>query len=143
MVVKRIARVAFVFGSVLTLACGSEVQEAEVAAAPEGAAIEIVELTGQLRDMAWAEEVDAAQALIEQQREHHDPSVARLAACGVVARSWGELRRALGGRRAICARGARWQRRATRRARPGCGPSATARSGGRYRGARAGSGRAR
>ena len=74
MVVKRIARVAFVFGSVLTLACGSEVQEAEVAAAPEGAAIEIVELTGQLRDMAWAEEVDAAQALIEQQREHHDPS---------------------------------------------------------------------
>ena len=74
MLVKRIAGLAFVFASVLSLACGSAAPTAEVAAPREGAAIEISELVGQLRDMAWAEKVDAAQALIEQQRPHHDPS---------------------------------------------------------------------
>ena len=74
MVVKRIAGLAFVFASVLSLACGSAAQEAGIAVAQEGAAIELSELVGQLRDMAWAEEVDAAQALIEQQRPHHDVS---------------------------------------------------------------------
>ena len=74
MVVKRIVGVVFVFASVLSLACGSAAPPAGVGAHQEGAALEISELVGQLRDMAWAEEVDAAQALIEQQRPHHDLS---------------------------------------------------------------------
>ena len=74
MVVKRIAGLAFVFASVLSLACGSAAPAAEVAATQAGSPIEIAELVGQLRDMAWAEEVDAAQALIEQQRPFRDVS---------------------------------------------------------------------
>ncbi len=78
--VKRIAGLACVFVAVLSLACGSAPAETdfvstpapEVAAAPSGAALELSELVGQMRDMAWAEEVDAAQALIEGQRSHHD-----------------------------------------------------------------------
>ena len=75
MVVKRIAGLTFVFAAVLSLACGSAAPATEVAAAPEGSPIAIAELVGQLRDMAWAEQVDAAQALIEQQRPHHDQSL--------------------------------------------------------------------
>ena len=74
MVVKRIVELALVFASGLSLACGSAAPAPEVAAPQEGAAIEISELVGQLRDMAWAEEVDVAQARIEQQRPHHDQS---------------------------------------------------------------------
>ena len=74
MLVRRIVGLPFVCAAVLSLACGSAAPEADVAAPPEGAAIEISELVGQLRDMAWAEEVDAAQALIELQRPHHDQS---------------------------------------------------------------------
>ena len=74
MLVKRIVGLPFVFASVLSLACGPAAPEAEVAAVPDGSAIEISELVGQLSDMAWAEEVDAAQALLEQQRPHHDQS---------------------------------------------------------------------
>ena len=84
MVVKRIAGLALVFASVLSLACGSAAPVAEVAAAPPGAPIEIAELVGQLRDLAWAEEVDAAQALIEQQRPHQDVS----SPAWLVAASW-------------------------------------------------------
>ncbi|TDI22923.1 MAG: TlpA family protein disulfide reductase [Acidobacteria bacterium] len=84
MVVKSIVGLAFVFASVLSLACGSAAPAVEVTAAPEGAAIEISELVGQMRDMAWAEEVDAAQALIEQQRPHHDAS----SPAWLVAASW-------------------------------------------------------
>ena len=84
MVVRRIAGFALVCASVLSLACGSAAPATEVAVAPEGSAIEISELVGQLRDMAWAEEVDAAQALIEQQRPHHDPS----SPAWLVAASW-------------------------------------------------------
>ena len=74
MLVRRIVGLPFVCAAVLSLACGSAAPEADVTAPPEGAAIEISELVGQLRDMAWAEEVDAAQALIELQRPHHDQS---------------------------------------------------------------------
>jgi thiol-disulfide isomerase/thioredoxin len=80
MVVKKIAGFGFVCASVLSLACGSAPAEtdvasapgAEITATPPGAALEIAELVGQVRDMAWAEEVDAAQTLIEAQRPHHD-----------------------------------------------------------------------
>ena len=82
MVVKRIVVLAFV--SVLSLACGSAAPEAEIAASPEGSALEISELVGRLRDMAWAERVDAAQALIEEQRPHHDSS----SQAWLVAASW-------------------------------------------------------
>ena len=74
MVVKRIVGLAFVFVSGLSLACGAAAPVSEVGAPQEGAALEIAELVGQLRDMAWAEEVDAAQALIEQQRPHQELS---------------------------------------------------------------------
>ena len=76
MAVKRIMGLAFVLASVVSLACGSTAPVAEVAVPQEGAALEISELVGQLRDMAWAEEVDAAQALIEQQRPHHNQASA-------------------------------------------------------------------
>ena len=66
MVLKRIARLMFVATVVLSLACGSP--------APKSSPMEIAELVNQMRDMAWAEEVDAARALIEQQRSHHDQS---------------------------------------------------------------------
>ena len=72
MVVTRMAGLAFMFASGLSLACGSVAPASEVAAPQEGAAIGISGLVGQLSGMAWAEEIDAAQALIEQQRPHHD-----------------------------------------------------------------------
>ena len=40
--------------------------------AADGALVEPAELVGQMRDLAWEEEVDAAQALIESQRGQHD-----------------------------------------------------------------------
>ena len=54
MMVKKIAGFALVFASVFSLACGSAAPEAQVAAVPDGAAVEISELIGQIRDMAWA-----------------------------------------------------------------------------------------
>ena len=72
MVVRRITGLACVFVAVLSLACGSAPAETAVAATEPGSPIEISELVGQIRDMAWAEEVDAAMALIEQQRPHQD-----------------------------------------------------------------------
>ena len=84
MVVKRIGGFAWVLVAVLSLACGSAPAETEVAATAQDSPVEISELVGQMRDMAWAEEVDAAQALIEQQRPHHDPS----SPAWLVAASW-------------------------------------------------------
>ncbi len=72
--VKRIAGLTFVVASVVSFACGSAAPGPEVTEASAGASIEISELVGQIRDMAWAEEVDAAQALIEQQRPYHESS---------------------------------------------------------------------
>ena len=84
MVVKRITGFACVFVAVLSLAWGATSVETEVAAGAQDSQIEIAELIGQMRDMAWAEEVDAAQELIEQQRPHHDP----LSPAWLVAASW-------------------------------------------------------
>ena len=84
MVVKRIAGFACAFVAVLNLACGSAPGETEVVATGQGSAIEVSELVGQMRDMAWAEEVDAAQELIEQQRPHQNVS----SAGWLVAASW-------------------------------------------------------
>ena len=80
----RFAGFACVFVAVSSLACGTVPAETEVTGPAQGSPIEISELVGQMRDLAWAEEVEAAQALIEQQRPHHDsPSPAWL-----VAASW-------------------------------------------------------
>tara|TARA_B100001765_G_scaffold182783_1_gene126697 strand:- start:313 stop:1191 length:879 start_codon:yes stop_codon:yes gene_type:complete len=46
--------------------------------------MEISELVNQMRDMAWAEEVDAAQTLLQQQRGHHDQTSPEW----LVAASW-------------------------------------------------------
>ena len=59
---------------VLSLAWGCSGSQEGLVAVPEGSRLELSELVGQMRDMAWAEEVDAAQALIEEQRHHHDES---------------------------------------------------------------------
>ena len=69
MVVTRMAGFAFMFASGLSLACGPA---GEVAWPQAGSGIEISELVSRLNDMAWAEEVDAALVLIEQQRPFHD-----------------------------------------------------------------------
>ena len=84
MKLQRFAGFACVLVAVSSLACGSAPAETELAATAQGSPIEISELVGQMRDMAWAEEVDAAQALIEQQRSHQDVSSARW----LVAASW-------------------------------------------------------
>ena len=81
MTLKKLAGFVFVLMVASSLACGSPpVQDAdEIAAAPPtGVAatsdtqIELAELVGRMRDLAWAEDVDAAEALIESQRPHHD-----------------------------------------------------------------------
>ena len=84
MMVQRIAVLTSVVASVVSLACGRPAPEPAAAAAPVGTPIEISELVGQLRDMAWAEEVDAAQALIEEQRPYHETS----SPAWLVAASW-------------------------------------------------------
>ena len=76
MVLKRIASLTFVATVVLSLACGP--------AAPKGSPMEIAELVNQIRDMAWAEEVDAAQTLLQQQRGHQDQTSPEW----LVAASW-------------------------------------------------------
>jgi hypothetical protein len=84
MELQRFAGIACVVVAVSSLACGSAPAEIEVAAPAHGSPVEISELVGQMRDMAWAEEVDAAQALIEQQRPHQDVS----SPAWLVAASW-------------------------------------------------------
>ena len=68
---RGVAGIACMFVAVSSVACGSAPAETEAAATEPGSPIEISELVGQMRDMAWAEEVDAARELIERQRPHH------------------------------------------------------------------------
>ena len=84
MLVKRIAGLTFVFAAALSLACGFGAQEADVTTVPADSAVELSELIGQMSDLAWAEEVDAAQTLIEEQRPHHDQA----SAGWLLAASW-------------------------------------------------------
>ena len=76
MVLKRIAKLTFLATVVLSLACGSP--------APKSSPMAISELVNQMRDMAWAEVVDAAQTLLQQQRGHHDQTSPEW----LVAASW-------------------------------------------------------
>ena len=77
MAVKRIAGITLVFALSLAYGCSApreEVAREEVAAVADGSPLEMRDLIGQVRDMAWAKDVDAAQALIEQQRPLQDQS---------------------------------------------------------------------
>ncbi len=67
----RVGSRLLVFSAVaINLACGEPPVTTE--AAVERMSLSVNDLVGEIRDMAWAEEVDAAQLLIEQQRPHHD-----------------------------------------------------------------------
>lgn len=77
MVVKTITGFACVFVAVFSVACGSPPAATEIVATEPGSPIEISDLIGQIRDMAWAEEVDAAVRLIEQQRSHQEVPAAQ------------------------------------------------------------------
>ncbi len=81
MVSRTLGGIALVAAMMVGVACGTAPEPdadtapdtttpAPAAEAPSAAA----ELVGQIRDMAWAEEVDEAQALIEAERENHDTS---------------------------------------------------------------------
>ena len=72
MEVKRIVGLVYLFVAAASLSCGPAPAETEVVATSEGSAVEISEVVGQIRDMAWTGEVDAAQEFFEQQRPHHD-----------------------------------------------------------------------
>ena len=77
---KRLTRFVFALVVAVTMGCGpvspqedqGQAPDSTIGAAPVGASLEISELVGQLRTMAWAEEVDAAQTLIEAERPYHD-----------------------------------------------------------------------
>ena len=84
MTVSKLAVFAGVAGLAFSVACGSSPAEVGDGAEPASGPIELSELVAEMRDMAWAEEVDAAQALIEGQRPHHDTSSPRW----LLAASW-------------------------------------------------------
>ena len=74
MTLRKLAVFAGMAGLTFSVACGSAPAGGGEGAAPASGSLEISEVIGQMRDMAWAEEVDAAQTLIEAQRPHHDTS---------------------------------------------------------------------
>ena len=84
MTVSKLAVLAGSAGLAFSLACGSPPTEAGAEAEPAAGPLDLSELVMEMRDMAWAEEVDAAQALIEAQRPHHDTASPRW----LLAASW-------------------------------------------------------
>jgi len=80
MFTRIFAGIALVAGGGLSATCGAAPMggqpvagdEAVAADAPSIAPADIAEVVGQLRDMAWAGQVDEARALIEEQRPHQD-----------------------------------------------------------------------
>ena len=113
---RKLVVFAGMAGLAFSLACGSAPAEVGVEAEPAAAPLELSELVMEMRDMAWAEEVDAAQALIEGQRPHHDTSSPRW----LLAASWlgrgASFAERWGRGRAVRGRGPRRQRRPARRA---------------------------
>ncbi len=77
---RKLAVFAGLAGLAFSLACGSAPDGGGAEAEPLG----LSELVMEMRDMAWAEEVDAAETLIEGQRPHHDASSPRW----LLAASW-------------------------------------------------------
>lgn len=80
---RKLAVFAGAAGLAFSAACGSapagggaaaEPAAGGEAAEPTSGPVDLSALVGQMRDMAWAEEVDAAQTLLEAQRPHHDTS---------------------------------------------------------------------
>ena len=84
MTASKLTVFAGMAGLAFSLACGSAPAEVGVEAEPAAGPLELSELVMEMRDMAWAEEVDAAQALIEGQRPHHDTASPRW----LLAASW-------------------------------------------------------
>jgi thiol-disulfide isomerase/thioredoxin len=92
MVTRIFAGITLVAGVALSAACGSAPMDgqpvagdaAAAADAPSSAPTDIAEVVGQLRDMAWAGQVDEARALIEEQRPHQDTA----SADWLLAASW-------------------------------------------------------
>ena len=74
MATSKLAVFAGAAGLAFSAACGSAPAGSPGETEPAAAPLDVSALVGQMRDMAWAEEVDAAQALIEAQRPHHDTS---------------------------------------------------------------------
>ncbi len=74
MTLRKLAVFAGMAGLTFSVACGSAPAGGGEGTEPAAGPLEISEVIGQMRDMAWAEEVDAAQTLIEAQRPHHDTS---------------------------------------------------------------------
>ena len=79
MVARTLAGIGLVAGLALGAACGPAPMdsqpaghEAAAAETPSSTSSDIAEVVGQLRDMAWAGQVDEARELIEAQRPHHD-----------------------------------------------------------------------
>ena len=68
---KPLARVVLMLVALVVASCGAVPESGETTAQGE-VSLEIAELVGQMRDMAWAEQVDEAQALLEGQREFQD-----------------------------------------------------------------------
>lgn len=82
MVTRTFAGIGLVAGVALGAACGPAPMDGEpaghevaAAEAPSSTSSDIAEVVGQLRDMAWAGQVDEARELIEAQRPHHDTGV--------------------------------------------------------------------
>ena len=69
---SKLSGFAGLAGLTLCVACGSAPAGSGEAAQPAADPLGVSELVVGMRDMAWAEEVDAARALLEAQRPHHD-----------------------------------------------------------------------
>ena len=74
MAVSKLAVFAGMAGLAFSVACGPAPAGGGEEVPSASSTLDVSELIGRMRDMAWAEEVDAAQALIEAQRSRHDTS---------------------------------------------------------------------
>ena len=74
MAVSKLAVFAGMAGLAFSVACGPAPAGGGEEVPSASSTLDVSELIGRMRDMAWAEEVDAAQALIEEQRSRHDTS---------------------------------------------------------------------
>ena len=84
MLLKRVEGLGCVLMVALVPACGPSPAETGIAPPSQDRPIALSELVAQMRDMAWAEEVEEAQVLIERQRPYHDSS----SPAWLVAASW-------------------------------------------------------
>lgn len=84
MALNKLAVFVGLAGLTFSAACGPAPAGVGEGTEPAADPLDLSELVMEMRDMAWAEEVDAAQALIEGQRPHHDTASPRW----LLAASW-------------------------------------------------------